>query len=996
MPSANALTTVQKLYIAYYGRAADAPGQNYWAGELDKAGGSLNGIIDAFSNAQEAKALYGSGTTVNERIAVLYQNILGRAPEANGLAYWAGEVTAGRLSLGNAALAILNGVSPASTDGSLVNNRLAVAHSFTAQVSSTPQNYAGAAAAAIARTFLKQVTGDAASLLQATNQQSAYLNTLGVATRHPEKFGPLISNGLLTSTAIVSPTLTEDNMEAAVQALAPTATGAEDAAGIGITLSGSEVNGSVASFVIKSLPVNGTLMMGEQALSVGSAVEASHSAAALTFVPTANFNGAASFAFAARNSAGLEDATPATATITVKPVNDAPVGVADILAATQNKAVIYAAAQLLGNDTDVDGDAVTLKSVTAGTGGTVVLNANGTVTFTPTADFNGQAAFTYVATDGKGGDSAATSVTVNVGAIDSAPRAPWTLLMTTGVYANSKILVSDGSAAGTDVKAMSGLSGYNAAKWVVNSDKTGAYFFNDSSAMDMVGYTDGTLAGTQLIVTNQHIPSNFVTLVNDQLILAGAAPDRISGKAYVINGVQKKFTSTDMDFAVPSAYGIHDASNQVLWFAGSSSPYGRELVRFDYSNLNQMSSTIVKDIAPGVRSGLTSSNLPDFAALLNGKLIFAANDGPNAEEAWVSDGTEAGTLMLKNYGQGMSGNVGSFKPFGDKVAFSAFASNLVSNGAVLHVGTELAFTDGTSAGTTVLDINPGAANSNPRILGEANGLLYFTADARDQTSGVTQKGIYSTSGTTFTKLAPISNTATVFGWGNNKAFLKASDTQNGTELWALDFGKNTFSLVKDLLPGSAGGLGDTNIDSVQMASGKLIFKAYTSATKQGIFVSDGTAAGTVNVGAWTNIHSKVVGDTLVFSNAEGIFAVNLGAAIPAPVQLGTVGIPNLYGQPDPSALQTDADQAFYLTGSGDLFASKGETIPTAPFVSQVKQFKVVAENALFIQTTNTATNTQSLWYSDGTAAGTRFIEDLPSGDFDFQNAVAIKTVGVVA
>lgn len=994
MPSANALITVQKLYIAYYGRAADAAGQNYWAGELDKAGGSLTQVIDAFANAQEAQALYGSGTTVNARITVLYQNILGRAPDAGGLAYYAGEVAAGRLSLGNTALAVLEGVQPGSSDAPLANNRLSVANSFTVQVSNTPQNYTGDAAAAIARTFLKQVTGDTGTVMQATTQQSAYLNTMGVASRQPEKFAPLVSNGLLTSTAIVSSILTDANMEAAVQALAPAASGAEDAAGIGITLSGSEVNGAVASFVIKSLPANGTLMLGEQMLSVGSVVTASHSAAAVTFIPKANFNGATSFTFAAKNSAGQEDATPATATITVKPVNDAPVGVADLLAATENKAVTYTAAQLLDNDTDVDGDTPTIKSVTAGAGGTVVLNANGTVTFTPTANFKGQAAFTYVVTDGKGGDSTATSVKVVVDATGSAPKTPWTLLMATGSYENSRILVSDGSAAGTDVKAMGGLSGSDPAKWMVNADKTGAYFFHDSSAVDMVGYTDGTVAGTQLIVANQNIPMDFVTLANGQLILAGASPDRVSGQAYLIDGLQKNSISTDLEFAVPPANTktIHDASNQVLWFAAISSPYGRELVRFDYSNLNHLSSSIVKDIAPGTRSGLTSSNLPDFAALLNGKLIFAANDGLNAEEAWVSDGTEAGTLMLKNYGQGVSGNVDGFKPFGDKVAFSAF----VSNGAVLNVGTELAFTDGTSTGTTLLDINPGVASSNPSILGEGKGLLYFTADARDQTSGNTQKGIYSTNGTTFSKLGPISSTSTVLGWGSNKAFLKASDTQHGTELWALDFGKSTFNLVKDILPGNAGGLGDTNVSSVQMAGDKLIFKAYTSATKQGIFVSDGTAAGTVNVGVWTNIYSKVAGDTLVFSNTEGVFAVNLGAAIPAPVQLGTVGIPNLYGQPDPSALQTDADQAFYLTTGGDLFSSKGTTVPTAPLVSQVKQFKVVAENALFIQAVNPATNTQSLWYSDGTAAGTHFIEDLPSGDFDFQNAVAIKTVGVVA
>ena len=71
MASPTSLTTVQKLYIAYYGRAADAGGQVYWADKLDAANGSLVGIIDAFANAPEAQALYGSGTSTADRVTVL-------------------------------------------------------------------------------------------------------------------------------------------------------------------------------------------------------------------------------------------------------------------------------------------------------------------------------------------------------------------------------------------------------------------------------------------------------------------------------------------------------------------------------------------------------------------------------------------------------------------------------------------------------------------------------------------------------------------------------------------------------------------------------------------------------------------------------------------------------------------------------------------------------------------------------------------------------------
>ena len=76
-------------------------------------------------------------------------------------------------------------------------------------------------------------------------------------------------------------------------------------------------------------------------------------------------------------------------TVNVAAVNDAPVAVADTLAATEDTAVTYTAAQLLGNDDDGDPEltqTLTIASVTSGAGGAAVLNADGTVTFTPNAE----------------------------------------------------------------------------------------------------------------------------------------------------------------------------------------------------------------------------------------------------------------------------------------------------------------------------------------------------------------------------------------------------------------------------------------------------------------------------------------------------------------------------------------------------------------------------------------------------------------------------------
>nr|WP_246441644.1 VCBS domain-containing protein [Xanthobacter tagetidis] len=97
--------------------------------------------------------------------------------------------------------------------------------------------------------------------------------------------------------------------------------------------------------------------------------------------------------------------------IEVQGVNDVPVAVADSLSTAEDTPLVIAAADLLANDSDVDGDTLTLVSVGGAVGGSVSLDA-GQITFTPYTDFNGAASFAYMIADGKGGfDSATVAVT---------------------------------------------------------------------------------------------------------------------------------------------------------------------------------------------------------------------------------------------------------------------------------------------------------------------------------------------------------------------------------------------------------------------------------------------------------------------------------------------------------------------------------------------------------------------------------------------------------
>jgi Ca2+-binding RTX toxin-like protein len=93
----------------------------------------------------------------------------------------------------------------------------------------------------------------------------------------------------------------------------------------------------------------------------------------------------------------------------------------DLVSATEDQPLVIPAADLLGNDSDPDGDSLTIASVSNPVGGTAVLSADGTsITFTPTSNFNGIASFTYTVADGFGGTATAT-VEVDVGAVNDAP-----------------------------------------------------------------------------------------------------------------------------------------------------------------------------------------------------------------------------------------------------------------------------------------------------------------------------------------------------------------------------------------------------------------------------------------------------------------------------------------------------------------------------------------------------------------------------------------------
>jgi len=109
--------------------------------------------------------------------------------------------------------------------------------------------------------------------------------------------------------------------------------------------------------------------------------------------------------------------------------NQAPIAADDALSATEDTPLVMTLADLTGNDSDPDGDRLSIISVQAAVHGTVVLDG-GNVVFTPAANYNGPASFSYTLSDGRGGTDTAT-VNLTVGAVNDAPVATDDLASTT-------------------------------------------------------------------------------------------------------------------------------------------------------------------------------------------------------------------------------------------------------------------------------------------------------------------------------------------------------------------------------------------------------------------------------------------------------------------------------------------------------------------------------------------------------------------------------------
>ena len=202
----------------------------------------------------------------------------------------------------------------------------------------------------------------------------------------------------ITVTAVNDPPVTSDDSY----------TTAEDTqltiAASGLLTNDSDVEGDSLTVVLLSGPSHGTLGLNAN----GS----------FSYTPAANFNGSDSFTY--RTNDGTADSNIATVALTITAVNDAPVAADNSYTTNEDIQLTITAPGLLTNDSDVDGDPLTAVLVSGPSHGTLTLNANGSFSYTPAANFNGSDSFTYRANDGLL-DSNEATVTLAVATVNDAP-----------------------------------------------------------------------------------------------------------------------------------------------------------------------------------------------------------------------------------------------------------------------------------------------------------------------------------------------------------------------------------------------------------------------------------------------------------------------------------------------------------------------------------------------------------------------------------------------
>ncbi len=468
----------------------------------------------------------------------------------------------------------------------------------------------------------------------------------------------------------------------------------------------------------------------------------------------------------------------------------------------------------------------------------------------------------------------------------------------------------------------------------------------------------------------------------------GAGPARLSSAALPWD----QGVSAIGDFTVAGAHAFYTLTSfgtfgtpaGTLW-ATAGAPGDSVNLTYKATYLTAFNGALYFEAAAGSLSGLYRSDgsvagttlVSAFQeetqpVVLNGKLLLGGWDSSHGSGLFVSDGTPGGLTFLNAVIAVTDLTVSGTKAFfvGDSGA-----------------GQELWVTDGTAAGTVMVkDIELGALGSDPAGLTAYDGGVIFTAD--DQIHG---RQVWFSDGTAGgTRLLDINTTSNPAAsldverpvLFNGAGYFVGNDQINGDQLFSTDGTTAGTTLVANL---TANGFGP-DVTFVTVLNGKLFFTEQDNA-----WVSDGTSAGTVELtGAWGLVSQPLSFDGEVYF--RGYSPNNPAFSVGLYVTDGTSAGTHLVLD-DGNPVATAGDNIFLFgsnAGQGGLFAHNALTATTTllgDIGGNVVQTASLGSELYFTVRNNA--DVYNLWKSDGTAAGTQLVKAAPASSDGFLSLTAL-------
>lgn len=525
-------------------------------------------------------------------------------------------------------------------------------------------------------------------------------------------------------------------------------------------------------------------------------------------------------------------------------------------------------------------------------------------------------------------------------------------------------------------------TGSSSANYYVTIDGTTFFLADDGvHGMEELFKTDGTPEGTVLVKDIAYGPDrsyarNLINVDGTLFFFTGSHLWKSDGTTVGTVPVKAiQFEAWNLAFY---------ASGGKLYFDGSDGVHGRELW---VSDGTESGTYMVMDINTNVSSGYNAGSTPYDFCEFNGRVLFSASDGTHNREPWITDGTAAGTMMLKDtYPGNVNGFYSGYTVVGSAAYFLAYPSTSSSytlfktdgtiGGTVAvkdHIGSvwqsvsfqnklffvcqadgdqELWTSDGTVDGTVLFkDLEPGVSNkSRPTAMIVIGSMLYFVTC--NETSGVRLwKSDGTPAGTTvlaqlYPSYSSSSNLLLLARNVGGKLVLIARLDYKESHLWASDSTpEGTVDMTTFTLSTS---FDMKSLINMQAANGDLFFTRYDTTHGSEPWVTDGTPAGTHR---FTDVNKTPNG-------------VNIAPIVCRGQVFFTF---------------SDSSHGTELWRSDGTEAGTCMVKDICPGATGSSPMVLTAFNNKVYFTANDGIHGKELWCSDGTAGGTSMVLDLEPG-----------------